>query len=397
MYKSREDEYQRRFDTNDGQNSYGYDNTRPSYQDDIYDEDDFYGQIMKNASKNNPYRNIQPEPHQDYGTGYEPSFQEPRRSRMEATSRLPRMEEEPYNRPTYQERDERPVNPYQKPVSSYSENTYAQPEYTAQIEFKQPVRAYERTSQFSNNQPQGPLNDYSSTSGYNTAPLRETPSRRARVQEEPYVAREPQINPYAQEEPIAPIGQRRRARPVEEPQPTSYGGFSEDLIEEPKRASKAPMTLSEEYESQRKKKKGNKPKAAPKLSQKKEVAAITQTVGFKSFVKQNLIIFVYALVNCIALSFIVASLVYTQVIQNYVMPSGVQDELIKLSLIVAPILAYQVAGFHCGYFMLRNKLQNMKPAFKIILSPILFIVFEAVGIICEIPYLIYAMVKMGDE
>lgn len=411
MYKSREDEYQRRFDANDAQDSYGYDNNRTAYQNDVYDEDDFYGQIMKNASKNNSFRNIQPEPHQEYGNAYDSSFKETRRSRVDSTSHLPRMEEPTFAHPSYAEREEHPVNSYQKPVNAYSQPAFAKPDYPSQMEYKQPVRAYDKTSQFSSNQFQSNMDDYQNTSNFNTASLQETPSRRSRVledsyfsrepqmplytQEDSYPAREPQLNSYAQEESIrAP---RRRSRSIDATQSTSYGGFSKELMEEPTRTTKPPMTLSEEVELQRKSKRVGTLNKEPRQTIKKQMRTRDLPNDYKAFVKQNLIIFVYAVVNCIALSIIASSVIYTQIIQNYVMPSGVQGEIIKLCLVIGPAFAYLVAGFHCGYFMFKSKLQNMKPVFKVLLSPIFFIVFEVVGFVCEIPYLIYAMVKMGNE
>lgn len=382
MYKSREDEYQNRFEDTPSQPSYGYNNTRTPYQNDVYEEDDFYGQIMRNASRNNPYREAPQEQPNYRSTPYENEYQEtPRRSRMDMTGRLPQIEEDSYSRNIYQEKS----NTY--PTSS---QTYANPSYSAN-EYTPPVRAHERTSQFSTGQFQAANNEYLNNTNYQNNNSRETLSRRSRVQEESYVPREPQIQTYQNEDVPTPSFQRR-TRPIEEPV-QSYGSFQETIIEEPK---KAPMTLSEEYESNRKSK---KPKTKAVKKEKKQVAEkiAVDANTHKKFVKSNLLIFVIALVNMAAVSLITASVLYTQFLKNYIVQANMVEDIIKLCLLLTPLFAYQLAGLHCGYSMLKDKFKNLKPGIRIILSPILFIVYELTGFVCEIPYLIYSMIKMNED
>lgn len=377
MYKSREDEYQRRFDETQPQSPYGYNNTQTPYHNDVYDEDDFYGQIMRNASRANPYREAPQETQQPFRqNAYENNYQEPpRRTRSDLTERLPRVEEPAYGRNTFVD------NNNYTPTNNYLDTSYKQPEYS------QPVRAYEHTSQYSTSQfQQGPGEEYQSTTSYANNPGRETLSRRARVQEESYVPREPQINSY----PIEETTSLRRSRVVEEPAIQSYGSFQEAVLEEPKKTP-IPMTLSEEVESSRKKSK-------PMKKQKnRQVEQVVEAGVHKKFVKANLLILLIGIINMAAVSLITASLLYTQFLKGYIVQPSMSNDMIKLCLLLTPIFAYQLAGLHCGYTMMKDKFKSLKPAFRILLSPILFIIYEIVGFVCEIPYLIYALVKMNDE
>lgn len=379
MYKSREDDYQRRFDDNEPRNAYGYEHNRTHYQDDVYDEDDFYGQIMRNASKNKPYRDA---PRPEYNS-YDDYNEPPRRTRLENTDRISRMDDDAY-RNAYRE----PKTPYTAPLDYHKEqprDVYTQPDY-AQPEYTQPIRAYERTSQFTSD-PVTPRDDFSKTSRFTQEPSREMPSRRSRLQEESYVPKEPQADYPPIEEP--PVNMRRRSRPVETP-PASYGGFQE--YQEPKRS--APMTLSEEYESKQKK---AKPKLAKKKVKKVKETNTVDANAFKIFVKQNLLIFVIALINMAVVTLLTASLLYTRFIKDYIVMPSLTTDMIKMCLLLTPLLAYQVAGLHCGYTMMKEKIKDMKVAFKVLLFPIFFIVFEVIGFVCEIPYLIYSIVKMQDN
>ncbi len=375
MYKSRENDYQRRYDDSEPQSSYGYESSRPHYQEDRYNnnDDDFYGQIMRNASRNKPYRS---EPKQDYDT-FEKSYDEPvRPSRAEATGRMPRIEEDPYTRISYS--NERPS--YTGNTGSYQE-PYKEPEYT------QPVRAYERTSQYMTGQFKEPVDDYSKTGNYQRESYRETPSRRARMQEENYHSRESMQDPFAAEQ----TSSLRRRRVMEE-STSSYSGFPE--MEEAER--KGPMTLSEEYETKQKKKK-TKQKSNKKKAVKTAVKAPVDTSMYGKFLKNNLLILLIALINMVAVSLIITSVLYTQFLKNYIIQPSLTDDMIKTCLMLAPLFAYQVAGLHCGYALLKDKIEHTKTGVKILLSPLLFIAFEVTGFFCEIPYLIYCAIKMQDE
>lgn len=182
---------------------------------------------------------------------------------------------------------------------------------------------------------------------------------------------------------------RRRSRTVEEPA-QAIGGYAE--YQEPKRSS--PMTLSEEYESKQRKAR-TKP-AKKKVSKKKEVSAV-ETGFYKTFVKQNLMILLIALINMAAVTLLTASILYTQYMKDYLVMPNLTSDMIKTCLLLTPLFAYQVAGLHCGYTMMKAKIKDLKTVFKVILFPVFFIVFELLGLVCEVPYLIYCAVKMQDE
>lgn len=211
-----------------------------------------------------------------------------------------------------------------------------------------------------------------------------------------------QTSPFTFNDTAAPrqrLKQSNDPRSIQNTQSNAYpnDNVANDVARTPRKAA---LTLSEEYEMSRKQKK--KKEKQPKIkSEKKAVKEVVEKIpgagkSYKSFTKWNLLIFLIAMLNIVLITLSTASLVYSNYFNNFALQSDIVQSIITYCLIISALFAYNAAGLHCGYFMFKDKLDSMKTVFKVLLFPILLIVLDIVGFICEIPYLIYCFVKAGD-
>jgi len=136
-------------------------------------------------------------------------------------------------------------------------------------------------------------------------------------------------------------------------------------------------------------------------AQPKNVAysdAIQDRRPYHTYVKHNVIIFFITLLDAVAISITTSSLVYTTFFKKFSsVNSSIVPDIILMSLIITLIMAYLTAGIHTGYTIIKKSLRTWNPALKILLSPLLLIVSLLIGAVGEIPYLIYACIKKGNE
>lgn len=119
--------------------------------------------------------------------------------------------------------------------------------------------------------------------------------------------------------------------------------------------------------------------------------------SYKQFVKSNLLIFLFLLLDAVIISIASSSAIYNAFISKYPLSSDIIMDIIGVDAIVAVLMAYLTAGIHTGYTILKNSLKKWNIIAKVLLSPLLLIVFVLIGAICEIPYLIYAGIKSSSE
>lgn len=119
---------------------------------------------------------------------------------------------------------------------------------------------------------------------------------------------------------------------------------------------------------------------------------------YSTYVKHNLMIFFFALVDLAIVAVATSSIVYTSYFERF---SSVNSDIVKdiviQALIVTAIMALVTACIHTGFTIMRKPMRNWSGTLKIILSPILLILAAVIGIICHIPYFIFACIKKGKE
>lgn len=119
---------------------------------------------------------------------------------------------------------------------------------------------------------------------------------------------------------------------------------------------------------------------------------------YSTYVHQNIIVFFISLLDAALVSVATASIVYTNFFKRYTsVNSDIVFDIIIKSLIVTAIAAYITAAVHTGYTILKKSLKNWKAPVKVILSPLLLVISLLIGVICEIPYFIFAVIKKGKE
>ena len=119
---------------------------------------------------------------------------------------------------------------------------------------------------------------------------------------------------------------------------------------------------------------------------------------YSTYVHQNVIVFFISLLDAVLVSVATASIVYTNFFKRYTSVNAeiVTDIIIK-SLIISALAAYLTASVHTGYMILKKSLQNWKTPVKVLLSPLLLVISLLIGVIVEIPYFIFAIIKKGRE
>ncbi len=119
---------------------------------------------------------------------------------------------------------------------------------------------------------------------------------------------------------------------------------------------------------------------------------------YSTYVKHNLIIFFVALVDLALVAVATSSIVYTSFFERFSsVTSDLVQEIVIQALLVTLVAALLTACIHTGYTILKKATRNWNTTVKIILSPLLLIVYAVIGIICHIPYFIFACVKKGRE
>ncbi len=127
-------------------------------------------------------------------------------------------------------------------------------------------------------------------------------------------------------------------------------------------------------------------------------ATVSKPKQYKSYVKQNLTIFFITLLDAAIVSFATSSIVYTAFFNKF---SNVSSDIVPTILIYAGLItlfvAYITASLHTGYTILKKPIRNWNTTVKIIFFPLIFVIALIIGIICEIPYLIFASIKAKSE
>lgn len=130
----------------------------------------------------------------------------------------------------------------------------------------------------------------------------------------------------------------------------------------------------------------------------KQATANTAQRPYATYVHQNVIVFFISLLDAALVSVTTSSVVYTNFFKRYTsVNSEIVTDIIIKSLIISLIAAYLTASIHTGYTILKKSLQNWKTPVKVLLSPLLFVISLLIGVICEIPYFIFASIKKGKE
>lgn len=119
---------------------------------------------------------------------------------------------------------------------------------------------------------------------------------------------------------------------------------------------------------------------------------------YMTYLRQNITIFFVTLIDAILVSLATASTVYTSFFNRFSsISSDIVPDIIMMAAMITLAAAYITASLHTGYTILKKSLRNWNKTAKIILSPILLILSLVIGVICEIPYLIYANIKKRNE
>lgn len=119
---------------------------------------------------------------------------------------------------------------------------------------------------------------------------------------------------------------------------------------------------------------------------------------YMNYLRQNITIFFVTLLDATLVSITTASTVYTSFFNRFSsINSDIVPEIIMMAAIITLIAAYATASLHTGYTILKKSTRNWNRTAKIILFPVLFVLALIIGIICEIPYLIFANIKKRNE
>lgn len=119
---------------------------------------------------------------------------------------------------------------------------------------------------------------------------------------------------------------------------------------------------------------------------------------YHTYLRTNITIFFVTLVDAILVSLATASVVYTSFFNRFSsISSDIVPDIMIMAVIITLITAYLTASLHTGYTILSKSIRNWNKTVKIILSPILLVLCLIIGVICEIPYLIYANIKKRNE
>lgn len=236
-------------------------------------------------------------------------------------------------------------------------------------------------------------------------------------------------NPMMQSAPVQPNRQDPSMRPSMNPsmsQPTDRFQRFEESAPPLNRTSGVPQATIAADSKEKKKRFGKKKKekqdpfgfdnptalakdpyhqesVAPLAAQpKKQAAPIaynkTQDRPLSTYVKHNIIIFFITLLDACFVSVATSSVVYTMFFQKFsAIKSDIIPDIVSMALIITVCIAYLTAGIHTGFTILKKSIKNWSLVAKILLSPLLLIISLLIGIVCEIPYLIYASIKKGSE
>lgn len=165
-----------------------------------------------------------------------------------------------------------------------------------------------------------------------------------------------------------------------------------------KQSKKDPFAFSEDHQASRKAEVRKGKRSEAKKASANESVLMEEQQPYRTYVRHNIIIFFITLLDAALVSVATASVVYTNFFKRYSsINSDIVTDIILMSLLVTLIAAYLTAAIHTGFTILKKSIRNWKTPLKVILSPILLVISLLIGVICEIPYLIYASVKKGKE
>lgn len=123
----------------------------------------------------------------------------------------------------------------------------------------------------------------------------------------------------------------------------------------------------------------------------------SKETSYKLYVKSNLMLLLFVMVEALIITIAGSSVIYNTFFHKYPISSDIVKDIIIVDAIVALLLTYLTAGVHTGYTIMKKSIRKWPIAAKIILSPILLVLFLIIGAICEVPYLIYAGIKSNSE
>lgn len=227
-----------------------------------------------------------------------------------------------------------------------------------------------------------------------------------------------QANSVNQQQPYLRTNQmNQRRNPMdEEIMQEPYQAYAPENTQQINRTQtmRTPMTQAEEAvpQKQQRKAKGRKQKkkqdpfdfqeeetqTQETKRKQKQAAANTTQRPYAAYAHQNIIVFFISLLDAALVSVTTSSVVYTNFFKRYTsVNSEIVTDIIIKSLIISLIAAYLTASVHTGYTILKKSVQNWKTPVKVLLSPLLFVLSLLIGIICEIPYFIFASIKKGKE
>lgn len=135
----------------------------------------------------------------------------------------------------------------------------------------------------------------------------------------------------------------------------------------------------------------------PAIKKEHIESSLSNQTTYKFFVKSNVLIFFFILLAAVAISIASSSVIYNSFFNKYPISSDMIPNIILVDGIVALLVAYLIAGIYTGYTIMKKSIKKWNMIAKVLLSPILLILFLLIGAICEVPYLIYASIKSGSE
>lgn len=125
---------------------------------------------------------------------------------------------------------------------------------------------------------------------------------------------------------------------------------------------------------------------------------VSNAQPYLTYFRQNITIFFVTLLDATLVSLTTASTVYTSFFNRFSsINSDIVPEIVMMAAIITLAAAYATASLHTGYTILKKSIRNWNRTAKILLFPLLFILSLIIGVICEIPYLIYANIKKRNE
>ncbi|MCI9525085.1 MAG: YrzE family protein [Erysipelotrichaceae bacterium] len=294
--------------------------------------------------------------------------------------------------------------------SSVNENMDLDPTWFARKPMDESRDAGNKTSSFSRRSP-SVSQSTEPRNNMNTDPFLSQPAYQEPLSAFPDPQSYPDAKPFPEEEPSF-LNQRSSMNesriPMEDTQ--SQPNFNRNQMDPEARFRQMEEPKKKKKEKKKKEKKSKRSKndafdfdntsndSYAYDDAKMNQATVSKPKQYKSYVKQNLTIFFITLLDAAIVSFATSSIVYTAFFNKF---SNVSSDIVPTILIYAGLItlfvAYITASLHTGYTILKKPIRNWNTTVKIIFFPLIFVIALIIGIICEIPYLIFASIKAKSE